>query len=85
MENFSENTRVLKVKSSESKICQKTSTRVCKKALTKKLHQHFINTHTLRKILREGQISRSIGGKSHLSVKNFLWRYNNKEKGRCIR
>ena len=84
MENFSEITRRQLSKSSEIEISKKVTTGVYKKSITKKLHQPFINTHTLKN-LREGQIPRYITGNSHFSVENFLWRYNNKEKGRWIR
>lgn len=83
MENYSENLKGQLVRSEKSIISKKFSG---KSKITKKFHQQFTpftHTHTREnKITREGQIPRSF---KHLSVENFLWRYNNKEKVAWIR
>lgn len=85
MENYRGKSKRLAVKSIESVIGQKFSVKVHKKSNQKIFHQPFC-THT--KKLREGQIPRiikQVAGKSDLSVQNFLWRYNSKEKASWIR
>lgn len=85
MENYSENLKGQSVITCEPIRYRRNYTKVHKKALTKKLHQPF--THTTKNI-REGQIPRNVkqsAGQSVLSVQNFLWRYNNKEKASWIR
>ena len=88
MENFSGKSRRLSVESIELVRGQKYSARVQRKSIFKKLHQPFnyISTHT--KTTCEGQIHRNVkqlSGKSPLSIQNFLWRYNNREKASWIR